>query len=95
MYYRSRKDPLTALRQRMRELAQTRVRFGCRRRQVLLLAGWVVGKERSYRVYTHVDAAARLRAAVNVSVDGHQKMAGLEVSLNDRFGVSTEGGLLE
>jgi putative transposase len=31
VYYRSRKDPLTALRQRMRELAQTRVRFGYRR----------------------------------------------------------------
>ena len=28
VYCRSRKDPLTALRQRMRELAQTRVRFG-------------------------------------------------------------------
>jgi putative transposase len=27
-YYKTRRDPLTALRQRMRELAQTRVRFG-------------------------------------------------------------------
>jgi len=27
-YYKSRRDPLTALRQRLRELAQTRVRFG-------------------------------------------------------------------
>lgn len=35
-YYRSRKDPLTALRQRLRELAQTRVRFGYRRLRVLL-----------------------------------------------------------
>ena len=31
VYYRSRRDPLTALRQRLRELAQTRVRFGYRR----------------------------------------------------------------
>ena len=38
VYYRSRKDPLTALRQRMRELAQTRVRFGYRRLRVLLHA---------------------------------------------------------
>ena len=37
VYYRSRKDPLTALRQRMRELAQTRARFGYRRLRVLLL----------------------------------------------------------
>jgi putative transposase len=51
-YYRSRKDPLLALRQRMREVAQTRVRFGYRRlRVVMLREGWEVGKERFYRVY--------------------------------------------
>ena len=45
LYYTSRKDPLTALRQRMRELAQTRVRFGYRRLRVLLQReGWEVGK---------------------------------------------------
>src|SRR5688572_30862307 len=33
----------------------------------------------------------RLRAEVNVSVDGHQEMAGFEVSINGRFWVSTEG----
>ena len=32
----------------------------------------------------------RLRVAVNVSVDGHQEMAGFEVSINGRFWVSTE-----
>ena len=59
-YYRSRKDPLTALRQRMRELAQTRVRFGYRRLRVLLLReGWTVGKERFYRVYTEEGLALR------------------------------------
>src|SRR5207253_2702814 len=31
VYYASRKDPLTGLRQRMREVAQARVRFGYRR----------------------------------------------------------------
>ena len=36
VFYTSRKDPLTALRQRMRELAQTRVRFGHQRLRVLL-----------------------------------------------------------
>ena len=35
-YYRSRKDPRTALQLRMRELAQTRVRYGYRRIHVLL-----------------------------------------------------------
>ena len=34
--YQSCRDPLTTLRQRMRELAQTRVRFGYRRLLVLL-----------------------------------------------------------
>jgi hypothetical protein len=32
----------------------------------------------------------RLRAEVNVSVDGHHEMAGFEVSINGRFWVSTE-----
>ena len=36
VYYQSRKEPLTALRERMRELAQTRVRFGYRRLRVLM-----------------------------------------------------------
>jgi putative transposase len=58
--YESRRDPLTALRQRLRELAQTRVRFGYRRLRVLLLReGWAVGKERFYRVYTEEGLALR------------------------------------
>ena len=44
LYYARRKDLLTGLRQRMRELAQTRVRFGylgerCRRPQTHLRSG--------------------------------------------------------
>ena len=59
-YYRSCRDPLTALRARMRELAQTRVRFGYRRLRVLLQReGWQVGKERFYRVYTEEGLALR------------------------------------
>ena len=51
-YYTSRWDPLTALRQRLREVAQARVRFGYRRLLVLLRReGWEVGKERFYRLY--------------------------------------------
>ena len=52
VYYRSRKDALTGLRQRMRELAQTRVRFGYRRLRVLIqregLKLWLLV---IYRVY--------------------------------------------
>ena len=53
VYYRSRKDPLTALRQRMRELAHTRVRFGYRQLPVpLRREGWELGKKRCYRLNT-------------------------------------------
>jgi putative transposase len=51
-YYISRMDPLAELRQRMRELAHARVRFGYRRIYMLLKReGWDVGKDRFYRVY--------------------------------------------
>ena len=36
VYHTSRQEPLTAVRERMRELAQTRVRFGYRRLRVLM-----------------------------------------------------------
>lgn len=53
IYYRSRKDPKTALRARMRELAQIRIRYGYRRLHVLLRReGWSLGKEQTYRLYT-------------------------------------------
>jgi putative transposase len=38
-YYRFVKDPQTALRQRMREIAQTRVRYGYRCRGTQLASG--------------------------------------------------------
>ena len=72
--HQSCRDPLTALRQRVRELAHARVRFGYRRIFMLLKReGWDVGKERLYRLYReeglglrrkrpwrHVSAAHRL-----------------------------------
>lgn len=52
-YYRSRMDPKAALRARMRELAQVRIRYGCRRLHVLLRReGWSLGKDQTYRLYT-------------------------------------------
>lgn len=51
-YYQSCRDPLPALRGRLRELAHTRVRFGYRRLLILLKReGWEVGKKRLYRIY--------------------------------------------
>ena len=58
--YESRRDPLTALRQRLRELAQSRVRFGYRRLLVMMhREGWAVGKHRLYRLYTEEGLALR------------------------------------
>src|SRR5215475_3693675 len=58
--YESRRDPLAALRRRLRELAQTRVRFGYRRLLVLMhREGWAVGKHRLYRLYTEEGLALR------------------------------------
>jgi putative transposase len=58
--YQSCRDPLTGLWQRMRQLAQTRVRFGYRRLVVRMhREGWDVGKERFYRVYTEEGLALR------------------------------------
>ena len=50
-YYRSHRNPRTALRQRLREMAQTRVRYGYRKIQVLLSReGWAVGMNLAYRL---------------------------------------------
>ena len=50
--YRLTRDPQDALRQRLRELAAVRVRFGYRRLTVLLRReGWRVNAKRVYRLY--------------------------------------------
>jgi putative transposase len=52
-YYKSVKDRRDALRGRMREIAQTRVRYGYRRIHVLLKReGWQLGKNQAYRLYS-------------------------------------------
>ena len=59
-FYRSRMNPLTALRQRTREIAHARVRFAYRRIYMLLRReGWDVGKDRFYRVYFEESSGLR------------------------------------
>ena len=59
-FYESRMDPLIELRQRVRELAHARVRFGYRRIYMLLKReGWDVGKDRFYRVYCQENLGLR------------------------------------
>jgi len=51
-FYRCRKDPRLELRARMREITQTRVRYGYRRVHVLLKReGWRVGRSQTFRLY--------------------------------------------
>ena len=84
VYYRSRKDPLTALRQRMREVAQTRLRFGYRRLRVLLQReGWVVGKERFYRVYTEEGLALRRKRPWRHATAVHREQRRPATARND------------
>ena len=60
--YQSHRDPRTALRQRIRELAQTRVRYGYRKIRVLLTReGWAVGKHLVYRLYREEGLTLRQR----------------------------------
>jgi putative transposase len=50
--YQSTQEPRTALRLRIREIAQTRIRYGYRKIRVLLKReGWKVGKKLVYRLY--------------------------------------------
>jgi len=50
--YQSRREPRTALRLRIREIAAARVRYGYRKIRVLLKReGWKVGKKLVYRLY--------------------------------------------
>ena len=88
VFYRSRKDPLTALRQRMRELAQTRVRFGHRRLRVLLLReGWTVGTERFDRVYREEGLALRRKRPWRHATAGHREQRRPATARNDIWGM--------
>ena len=60
--YRSRKDGQEALRQRLKELASTYVRYGYRRLTVLLRRqGWKVNAKRIYRLYTEEGMLVRTK----------------------------------
>lgn len=61
--YKSRRDPQVALRVRLKELAETRVRYGYRRLHVLLQReGWQVNHKTVYRVYSDEGLSIRTRS---------------------------------
>jgi putative transposase len=68
MKHCSRRDPQTALKLRLRELAATRVRFGYRRLTVMLRReGWAVNAKRIYRLYTADGLAVRTKVRKKIA----------------------------
>lgn len=60
--YQSHRNPRVELRQRIREMAQVRVRYGYRKIRVLLnREGWAVGKKLVYRLYREEGLTLRHR----------------------------------
>jgi len=61
-YYRSTADPQSALRIRLRDLAEARVTYGYRRLHVLLMReGWEINKKRVYRLYCEEGLGLRIK----------------------------------
>jgi len=62
LVYGSRRPPQDALRQRLRELAASRVRFGYRRLTVILRReGWRMNPKRVYRLYSEDGLTVRTK----------------------------------
>jgi putative transposase len=60
--YQSRREPQTALRSRIREIAQVRIGYGYRKIRVLLKReGWNVGKKLVYRLYPEEGLTLRFK----------------------------------
>lgn len=61
--YQSRRDPEVELRMRLKELAESRVRYGYRRLHILLQReGWQVNHKRLYRLYREEGLSIRTRS---------------------------------
>jgi putative transposase len=68
-HYRARRDPQPALRARLRELAETKRRYGCPRLIVLLhREGWRVNHKRVERLYREEGLQVRRRRKKRVAV---------------------------
>ncbi|CDK99109.1 transposase (fragment) [Magnetospirillum gryphiswaldense MSR-1 v2] len=62
-HYKSRRQERAGLRQRIKEIAETRVRYGYRRVHVLLRReGWSLGQNRTYRIYREMGLQLRNKA---------------------------------
>jgi putative transposase len=72
-YYRSQARDSTVLRQRMRELATARPRFGYERLHILLTReGWQVGRKRVHRLYKLEGLQVRMRVRRRKRISLHR-----------------------
>ena len=72
--YQSRREPRTALRLRIREIAQVRVRYGYRKIRVLLKReGWKMGKKLVYRCIKEEGLALRHKPRRNRRAALHRR----------------------
>lgn len=82
--YRSVRSDQTPLRLRIRDLSQTRVRYGYFRIYILLRReGWLVNHKRVYRLYREDGLSLRLkRPRRHVSAAGRERQPGLWLRTN-------------
>ena len=81
-YYRTRKDPQTRLRARLKELAASRPRYGYLRLHIMLKReGWHVNKKRIYRLY--LEEGLQIRTKRRKKYASHQRVPPPEVQHRD------------
>ncbi len=81
----STRDPRTELRQRLHEIATTRIRYGYRRVPILLKRdGWMVGRNVVYRLYREEGLALRTKRPRRRKVVVHR-----EARCQPRYGAWT------
>jgi len=84
-YYRSHARDHSALKQRLRDLALTRIRFGYIRLTVLLRReGWHVGKKLVYRLYRELGLAMRRKRHRRIASESRMRLPDAEVP-NERW----------
>jgi putative transposase len=87
-YYRSRRRDPTALRLRIREIAQARPRFGCQRIHVLLRReGWRVNFKRVRRLYRLEGLQLRLRPHRRKHISVHRGIPPAARRAHERWSV--------
>jgi putative transposase len=82
--YRSRRDRAIELRMRLKELAESRVRYGYRRLHILLQReGWRINHKRTYRLYSEEGLSIRTRSPKRRRACRYRSGRSLADAMND------------